>query len=89
MLLVCWHSTLLRQVLASEAFAEQQFPRIGQENWQIVLNSMIQHVQKEGIDAGVLKHWLDTRNQTEIDTSEIDLSDIDGMVDAKDAKSNS
>lgn len=73
---------LLRQVLASAAFAEQQFPRIAQENWAIVLNSMVAHVEKEGVDAGVLKHWLATRDETEIDTTEIDLSDIDGMVDA-------
>lgn len=72
---------LLRQVLASAAFAEQQFPRIAQENWEIVLNSMVGHVEKENIDAGVLKHWLQTRNETEIDTTELDLSDIDSMVD--------
>jgi len=75
---------LLRQVLASAAFAEQQFPRIDQENWQIVLNSMIAHAKKENIDAGVLKHWLDTRDQTEIDSTAYDLSDIDDMVDGKD-----
>lgn len=73
---------LLRQVLASAAFAEQQFPRITQENWELVLNSMVGHVQKENIDAGVLKHWIATRNETEIDTTELDLSDIDSMVDA-------
>ena len=77
---------LLRQVLASAAFAEQQFPRIAQENWVIVLNSMIANVKKENVDAGVLQYWLDHRAETEIDTTEIDLSDIEGMVSGNKAK---
>lgn len=71
---------LLRQVLSSASFAEQQFPRLEQSNWEMVLNSMIAHVQKEGIEPGVLKHWLDTRDSVEVDMEGIDLSDIDEMV---------
>ena len=35
----------LRQILASAAFAEQQYPRIPQDNWVHVLNSMVAHAQ--------------------------------------------
>lgn len=72
---------LLRQVLSSAAFAEQQFPRIGQDNWVIVINSIMSHAAKEGVDAGILKHWLTTRDAIEVSTADIDLSDIDGMVE--------
>lgn len=72
---------LLRQVLSSAAFAEQQFPRIGQDNWQVVIKSMVAHTSKEGIDAGILTHWSNTRDAIEVSTVDIDLSDIDGMVE--------
>ena len=71
---------LLRHVLASAAFAEQQFPRITQDNWQLIITSMKAHAAKEGVDAGILKHWADTRNTVEVSTADIDLSDIDGII---------
>ena len=71
---------LLRQVLASAAFAEQQFPRLSQENWQLVLDSMVAHVKQKGMEAGVLGHWKNTRDTVEIDTSDIDLADIDDIL---------
>lgn len=71
---------LLRQVLSSAQFAEQQFPRLTQENWQLVLSSMVQHVKAKGMEAGVLAHWQSTRDEVEIDITEIDLSDLDSMV---------
>jgi len=71
---------LLRQVLASAQFAEQQFPRLSQENWQLVLQSMIQHVKAKGMESGILAHWVKTRDEVEIDVTEIDLSDLDSMV---------
>lgn len=77
---------LLRQVLASAAFAEQQFPRVGQENWEVVIKSMIAHAAKENEDAGILAHWLKTRDQIEVDTAEIDLSDIENMLASEEDK---
>lgn len=71
---------LLRQVLSSAAFAEQQFPRIGQSNWELVLSSMKAHAAKDGLEAGILNHWIKTRDQIEVDTGEIDLSDIESIV---------
>ena len=71
---------LLRQVLASSMFAEQQFPRLSQDNWNVVLDSMIQHAKSKGMEAGVLGHWKATRDEVEIDVTEIDLTDLDSMV---------
>ncbi len=71
---------LLRQVLASSQFAEQQFPRISQENWLVVLQSMAQHVKAKGMETGVLDHWVSTRDEVEIDVTDIDLTDLDSMV---------
>ncbi len=71
---------LLRQVLSSAAFAEQQFPRLSQDNWNLVLDSMVSHVKSKGIDSGILTHWKATRDEIEIDDTEIDLSDLDAML---------
>lgn len=71
---------LLRQVFSSAGFAEQQFPRIGQENWVTVIESMKAHAAKEGLEAGILNHWVKTRDTIEVFVDDIDLSDIDGMV---------
>jgi hypothetical protein len=71
---------LLRQVLASAQFAEQQFPRLSQDNWNLVLDSMMSHVKSKGMETGVLSHWKSTRDEVEIDMTEIDLSDLDEMV---------
>jgi len=71
---------LLRQVLASADFAEQQFPRLSQDNWNLVLDSMIGHVKQKGMESGVLAHWKNTRDEVTIDTTDIDLSDLDSIV---------
>jgi hypothetical protein len=72
---------LLRQVLASAAFAKQQFPKIDQDNWQLVIKSMKAHAAKDGLDAGILSHWAKTRDEVEVSTASIDLSDIEGILD--------
>jgi len=71
---------LLRQTLTSATLAEQQFPRIEQSNWEVVLKSMIAHATKENIEVGNLQDWLNTRNTVEVELAEIDLSDIDGLI---------
>jgi len=71
---------LLRQVLASTQFAEQQFPRVSQDSWIFVLDSMSKHVQAKGMEIGVLTHWINTRDEVEIDVTDIDLTDLDSMV---------
>jgi len=71
---------LLRQVLASSQFAEQQFPRLSQDNWNLVLDSMQQHVKAKGMEVGILAHWKSTRDEIEIDVAEIDLTDLDDLV---------
>jgi len=71
---------LLRQVLSCADFAKQQFPRLTQDNWNLVLDSMIAHVKQQGMEAGVLGHWKATRDSVEIDTTEIDLTDLDSII---------
>lgn len=73
------NKALLRQILSSAAFAEQQLPGVDQAQWVLVINSMIAHAKTESIEAGLLTHWLNTRDQVEVDTGDIDLSDLDDM----------
>jgi len=72
---------ILRQILASAAFAEQQYPKVAQESWVAVLDSMIKHAESEGVDTTGLKHWKGTRDKVEVDMNDFDLSDIDSLVD--------
>ena len=71
---------LLRQTLQSSAFAEQQFPRIDQDNWDMVLQSMIAHAAKDGLDAGNLAQWKKTRSTVEVDMADVDLTDLDDLI---------
>jgi len=71
---------LLRQILASASFAEQQYPRLPQANWVAVLNSMIAHAEKDNIDVSGLRHWVSTRDTETIDMKDVDLTDIDQLV---------
>lgn len=71
---------LLRQILASKSFAEQQYPRLPQDNWVAVLNSMIAHAAKDSIDVAGLRHWINTRDTETVDMGDVDLTDIDSLV---------
>ncbi len=71
---------LLRQILASAAFAEQQYPRLPQSNWVAVINSMVKHAEKDGIDTTGLHDWLKTRDVETVKLTDVDLSDIDALV---------
>lgn len=70
----------LRQILASSSFAEQQYPRLPQKNWVAVLNSMINHAEKDNVDVTGLRNWLKTRDTETVNMADVDLSDIDAMV---------
>lgn len=72
---------LLRQVLASASLAEQQFPKLPQTSWQHVIKTMIVFAKQKGLNAGILQHWLDTRDTVLVDVTEIDLSDLDEIVE--------
>lgn len=77
---------LLRQILASSQFAEQQFPRIGQQNWEFIINAMIKSCGAIGVDAGILNHWLQTRNETTVSTADVDLSDLEQLIEKEHEK---
>ncbi len=68
---------ILRQTLQSAAFAEQQFPKIGQDKWQAVLDNMVATATSEGIAVGILTEWKETRDSVEMQDDNVDLSDLD------------
>jgi len=74
------NQTLLRQVLQSRTFAEQQFPNISQEKWETILDRMNQAAEQQGKDAGVIKEWRRNRDNTEISVQDFDLDDLDEMM---------
>lgn len=72
--------SILRQILASAAFAEQQYPTLPQSNWEAVIKSMIKHAAADGVDTSGLEHWLKTRDVEVVKMADVDLSDIDQLV---------
>lgn len=69
--------SILRQILQSAAFAEQQFPTIDQEKWEQILDSMIIRAEADDLVPGMLVEWRKTRDSAELVDANIDLSDID------------
>ncbi len=67
---------ILRQTLQNAAFAEQQFPKIGQDKWQLILDNMIATATEEKIAVGILTEWKETRDSIEIMDDDVDLSDL-------------
>lgn len=72
--------TLLRQVLASRSFAEQQFPNVSQEKWEKILDKMLEEAEQKKADAGIIKVWRETRNDTELSTGDFDLEELDQLI---------
>lgn len=75
------HTGLLRQVLQSRQFAENQFPNIKQDTWLHVGQHMISLAKKDGIDPAVIQNWLDNREneaavEVEDDAIEKALADL-------------
>ncbi len=74
-------ASMLRQVLQSKAFAEAQFEKIAQNVWEKILDSMVQHASKKGLDPAVLVNWRETRDQVEVpEMDELDLEDLGDLV---------
>lgn len=71
---------LFRQLLASASFAASQFSNVTQEQWEVILHKMIESCKSEGIEPGLLEHWLKTRNETEVSVESIDLSSLDELI---------
>ena len=76
-------TSILRQALQSKAFAEQQFPRVTQDKWLKILDSMIVRADKDGIAVGMLADWKQSRESAELVNDDVDLADLDfGGMDA-------
>jgi len=74
---------ILRQTLQSAAFAEQNFPKVTQDKWVTILDSMIANAKKENLATGIMEEWKQTRDSAELPTADIDLADLDfSAVDA-------
>ena len=68
---------ILRQTLQSEAFAEQNFPKISQAKWVTILDSMVAKTTQAGKAVGILTDWKETRASAELTDGNVDLSDLD------------
>ncbi len=75
--------SILRQVLQSAAFAEQQFPKIPQDKWIQILDSMMARAEAEGVAVGMLADWKQSRDSAELSDDDIDLSDLDFADDGQ------
>jgi len=75
--------SILRQVLQSAAFAEQQFPKIPQDKWIQILDSMMARAEAEGVAVGMLADWKQSRDSAELSDEDIDLSDLDFADDGQ------
>jgi hypothetical protein len=69
--------SILRQALQSKAFAEQQFPKVGQDKWLAILDNMIARAEKDGIAVGMLADWKTSRDSATLSDDDVDLSDLD------------
>lgn len=76
------NATLLRQVLASAKFAEHQFPTIGQDAWERVLDVMLALAAKNGAEPGIVAVWRKTRNETDLAVADFSVDDIDDAFGA-------
>ena len=68
---------ILRQTLQNAEFAAQSFPKITQDKWETILDSMIAKAEHAGIAAGILTEWKATRDSAELPSADVDLSDLD------------
>lgn len=80
---------LLRSLLQSAEFAEQQFPGTPQARWEGLLNAMITKaeagimVDKQLVkyNPAILRHWLETRNNVAAPAADDELfAELEGIV---------
>ena len=75
------NGTLLRQVLQSAAFANQQFAKLPQATWEKMLQKMISQAEMAGENAGIIQNWLDTRAEAQIEIADDwDMDDLNTML---------
>jgi hypothetical protein len=72
---------ILRQILSSAQFAEQQFPHIAKEKWSGLLDKMIAKAQAKGLDVGIMDFWKQTRETVDVKMGDFELDALDGLMD--------
>jgi len=69
-----------RQTLQSTAFAEATFEKIKQTTWVSIIHKMIASAEKEGMIAGSLTEWIETRDSAGMpQVVEIDFDGLDDL----------
>lgn len=71
---------ILREVLQSAAFAAEQYPRIDQAKWVLVLDAMIVRAKAKAMDASVLESWKSTRDSAELSPDELNIEGLDDLA---------
>lgn len=64
----------LRDCLQSAKVAEANYPKVTKSLWENILRFAIELATKEGKNAAIFRHWLDTRNAA---SSEVEITDGD------------
>lgn len=69
---------ILRSILESKAFAEDQFASIPQETWEGLIDSMIAKANEKSMAPGLLEEWRKTRNEAGMPSDgDVDLEGLD------------
>jgi hypothetical protein len=77
--LIAMNASLLRQVLSSAKFAEQQFPKIPQAKWVALIDKMLARAAKENLDPGIIAVWKASRDETVLGAEDFDLAALDAL----------
>jgi len=67
---------IFRNILSSADYAATQYS-FPQSVWERILTSMIKHAQADGIQAGLLIDWLDTRDNAGL--PETNVANLEGL----------
>lgn len=69
---------ILRSILESKAFAEDQFPSIPQTTWEGLLDSMLAKAAEKNLNPGLLEEWRKTRDEAGMPSDgDVDLDGLD------------
>jgi len=75
------NAQILRNCLQSAMFATEQFEKIEQSQWELVLNLMIAKANEQKLDPAILNDWKDKRDAFEIESNEdVDFGDLADLI---------
>lgn len=69
---------ILRSIMESKAFAEDQFASVPQSTWEGLIDSMIAKAKEKDLNPGLLEEWRKTRNEAGMPSDgDVDLDGLD------------